>query len=1107
MTKHLQKFTAVLLAVIMTLGVFAVVPFTASAATSGDFEYWVLDDGTAEITKYTGTDTELTIPSKIDGKPVTSIGDYAFAYLPILSSITIPDSVINIGDEAFCGCRSLASITIPDSVTSIGEGAFDICSNLIEINVSLNNSNYSSENGVLFNNDKTEIIRYPARKQDTTYSIPNSVTNIGDYAFEDCYSLTSVTIPDSVTNIEEHAFYGCTSLTSVTIGNNVTSIGVYAFDNCGSLTSITVNSNNLNYSSADGVLFNKDKTEIILYPVRKQDNTYSIPNSVINICNGAFYGCKNLKNITIPNSVTFIGDGAFYGCKNLKNITIPNSVTFIGDGTFAFCDSLTSITIPDSVTSIGDYAFQYCTNLKNITIPDSVMSIGNGCIVGTFYFENEDNWYEEVLYIGNHLICATENISGNYCIKNGIKTIAERAFNSCTNLASIEIPDSVTYIGDYAFEDCANLKDVYYAGSKGDWRKIYKYNYCLTDATIHFSKTYPWDDYDYTVLDDGTIEITGYYGTETDLEIISEIDGKPVTSIGDYAFKYCDSPTSITIPDSVIIIGYAAFEDCEILTDVYYAGSKGDWRKIVISNDNYCLTDATIHYAKTTPWDDYDYRVLDDGTIEITGYYGTETDLEIISEIDGKPVTSIGDTFAFCDSLTSIEIPDSVTSIGDIAFYSCDSLSSVTIGNSVTSIGDYAFEYCDSLTSITIPSSVTSIGYSAFEDCANLTDVYYAGSKGDWRKIDISIDNYCLTDATIHYAKTTPWDDYDYTVLDDGTIEITGYYGTETDLEIISEIDGTPVTSIGDYAFEDCYSLTSVTIPDSVTSIGDSAFVYCENLTSITIPDSVTSIGRSAFYDTAWFNNQPDGIVYAGKIAYTYKGEMPENTSLIIKDGTKGIGNGAFYNCDNITSVTIPESVTNIGYDAFLNCTQLTNVTIPNSVTSIGGRAFGFFGKSGKIDNLTITGYKGTAAEKYANENGFKFIALDDSANPTNPTDPTESTDPTVPTVPNQPTVPTVPTVPTEPTEPTNPIQPTEPNNPDDPANPNPDNTSKPSLGDIDGDGKISVNDVTDIQKYIVQLKPFTDEQMKFADVDKNGKIDVNDVTLLQKVIVKIAVI
>ena len=288
----------------------------------------------------------------------------------------------------------------------------------------------------------------------------------------------------------------------------------------------------------------------------------------------------------------------------------------------------------------------------------------------------------------------------------------------------------------------------------------------------------------------------------------------------------------------------------------------------------------------------------------------------------------------------------SVTSIGEFAFKDCTGLTSVTIPTSVTSIGEEAFRGCTGLTSVTIPNSVTEIGYSAFGGTPwynNQPDgVVYIGKvayefKGEMasgtainiKEGTVSISGYAFYGCTGLTSITIP-----NSVTSIGEFAFSGCTG------LTSVTIPNSVTTIGGSAFRDCTGLTSVTIPNSVTSIGESAFYGCTALTSVTIPNSVTEIGRFAFEGTPWYNNQPDGVVYIGKMAYKFKGEMASGTAINIKEGTVSICPSAFEGCTALTSVTIPNSVTTIGYDTFRGCTGLTSVTIPKSVTSIGGSAF-----------------------------------------------------------------------------------------------------------------------------------------------------------------------
>ena len=540
----------------------------------------------------------------------------------------------------------------------------------------------------------------------------------------------------------------------------------------------------------------------------------------------AFRGEPKIKTVIVSDGVTSIGDSVFSSCSNLTSVEISDSVTSIGSNAFSHCSSLTSITIPDGVTSIGSSAFSHCSSLTSVEIPDSVTSIGNGAFYGShltdvYYGGSRTEWNEILIggdndqLTGANIHCAktdstattgasgtcgvnltwiltddgTLTISGtgvmhNYdslggapwygkrsmikclIIEPGVANIGDNAFGSCTNLTSVEIPDSVTIIRFNAFSYCNSLSSI----------------------TIPNSVK--------------TIDQAAFSNCSS-LTSITILDG--VATIGWGAFSDCYSLTSITIPDSVTSIGNNAFYGSR-LTDVYYGGSRAEWNKIRIDTYNDQLWGANIHYAKTDPTatptqtpmptpiatpfpsptatpaeppvptsgtcgENLTWK-LEDGVLTISGT-GAMTDYspiqgpqlpwaaaKIKSVVVESGVTSIGD-FAFAGQigLTSITIPDSVTSIGDYAFHYCMSLTSVKIPDGVTRICQKVFQDCSSLTSVEIPDSVASIGSNAFYNCTALKNVYYSScSEAKWNSISIQSGNDDLKNAAMHYSDHR-WDD------------------------------------------------------------------------------------------------------------------------------------------------------------------------------------------------------------------------------------------------------------------------------------------------------------------------------------------------------------
>ncbi len=952
MKRTVKKLLSLLIAVVI---LFSAMPLNGltdlkfgltSYATEGDFTYTALSDKHCVITRYTGSNSKVIIPSELGGYIVQGINDGAFRNNKSLISIVIPDSVIHIGNEAFSGTAYY-------------------------------NDESNWENDVLY------IGKHLIDAKETltgSYEIKKGTLTVAGGAFVYCTKLTSITVPDSVTTINYRAFYCCTNLTSVKIADGLTYIGYEAFAACRSLTSITLPDSvtTIDFGAFSNTGYYNDESNWendVLYIGKhlidaKETITgsYEIKKGTLSIAVSAFASCSNLISTTIPESVKNIGNQAFSNCEGLTSITIPNSVTSIGHSVFWGCTSLTEIKvdsanknyssdkygalfnkdkteliqyidtrtktsyeIPDSVTIIGDYAFYDCNNLTSITIPDSVRSIGD------YAFYDCDNLT-------------------NITIPDGVTDIGDGVFANCRIITSITIPDSVTRIGRSMFSYSSSMQTkIYYVGTPDEWNKIIDSDneYLIKNVVFESDSERPYyisgnfdENFTFKLYTSGELEISGtgdmpYIDDYTQLWAYSErittvTISEGITSISSEAFTSCTYLEAITIPDSVINIGYDAFSNTK------YYNDENNWKDEVLYIGKHLIE------AKDT----------------IKGHY----------KIKDGTLTVARNAFAYCDNLTSIDIPDGVTNIGMFAFYKCIALESITIPDSVTSIGDWAFDDCS-------------------------PTIYYSGTQDEWYEIDTDYIGYVNVifeskSERPYYVSGNYGENLTFKLYATGELEISGsgdmanceypstyWWSFEEIITSVTLSDG--ITSIGDYAFYECTALENITIPDSVTSIGVSAFAGCTALENITIPESVTSIGEGAFVectaiesilipesvtsigDFAFFectslnnisisekainiggyafsytgyyndeNNWENDVLYIGKHLIDAKDTI--KGSYKIKEGTLTIAEYVFDDCNELTSVTIPDTVTHICDYAFYYCNNLGSVYIPSSVTSIG---------------------------------------------------------------------------------------------------------------------------------------------------------------------------
>ncbi len=666
----------------------------------------------------------------------------------------------------------------------------------------------------------------------------------------------------------------------------------------------------------------------------------------------------NINGENIP--VKVIGANAFKDNKILKSVIMPDTIITIGESEFSGCSSIDSITIPDNVTLIGNYAFNGCSSLEIVTINDN----------------------------------------------SKLTTIGSYAFSSCSSLTLIYIPDSVTTIKGYAFNNCSNLIIYCEAASKpsgwnSNWnssnKKVVWSSYMGINGTL--------DDFKYTAHCDENgnsyIQINQYIGNDTnivipDMIVINE-ENIPVKVIGNNLFQNNKSILSITIPDSITIIGDYAFSGCSSLKTVTIG--KNSQLAIIGSYSFYSCTSltsitipnsvATIGGNAFSGCSSLTSIIIPNSvtTIESSAFYGC-TNLTIYCEAASKPsgwnsywnssnVPTIwecngggiyedyrytiysdknGELFIEIDeylgSNSCIVIPNyilvnevkiPVERIGNAAFSGCSSLTSITIPSSVTSIGSRAFEDCSSLLSVFIPKSVVLIERQIFWNCSNLSKVYCevasepSGWNSDWNEFDLWLKFYDIVWSCIGVGV---YDGLEYAVRVDlnnkSYIEITDYLGTDTNVII-----------------PDTINVDGEDIP--VTTIRESAFSGCSSLTSIIIPDSVTSIGNLAFYECSNLTTVTIG----------------ENSQLTT------IGGSAFSGCSSLISITIPSSVTSIGGSAFEDCSSLTIYCEASLKPSGWSSTWNYSNRPVVWDCLNAnTTENGLVYHVYENEDGSKYIVI-----------------------------------------------------------------------------------------------------------------------------------
>lgn len=914
---------------------------------------------------------------------LTEISGSMFYGCSGLEEIVIPDNITHIGLYSFRDCTSLKSIIIPDSVTTLENYAFEDASSLkyIDIGDGVSRNIYGVFAGcdeietIIIGNGITTIERpannYPGIFENCkklksvtlgsnlqilgeesfsgcisleNINIPQSVTEIPKYAFNGCSSLKSINLPDSCIKIGEGAFNGCTLLSEVNIPKELVIIGDSAFQNCGLVGKLIIHNN------VEEIGKNAFKSCTSLEGI-------TIGNKVTDIYYGTFYGCNSLQEVILSEGLLRIGydlwqtsdsryEGAFEGCSSLKEISLPDSLVGIACNSFRDCTALAIISIPNSISVVEMYTFDGCTSLSDISLPDNITQLHWNAFYNTAIYNEAKNWNDNVLYIDNCLIQAKEGVPENYTILDDTIIIGTAAFQYI-DLCSVVIPQSVKNIGSYAFYNVDSwfLKDIFYGGTENDWNALMsKSSYIgIGDSVrVHFET----DVNHYTVkeLQEETCTEEGktIYGCSCGYEKTEYIPAsghnyefvektEPTCDWSGYTMYYCEKCDQHFTDDYVDALGHTEDEliesvlptctqkgynkySCSVCDSEFYVyiDKLEHIKEEAESNSATCTVGATTRYY-CSRGDHYIWEesgsgnghsfVVDicsicgvdnkwiyhfdasTGGICIDGYSGSETSIVIPAEIEGYSVTCIGE-FAFSGNtnITSVIFPESLENIGICAFQGCSNISSITIPEKVSNIGDSAFD----------DTNIRTVVYNATKCYMSYYDKYLDPSSVDYN------DSYAVWNGFSIFPNCT---------------------------EIIF---GDNVTFIPTSLVANNTNLTSITLPENLQRIQPCAFRACTNLVNLTFSENISSIGFCAFENTLWLDNQPDGLLYIGKVLYDFIG-YGGNKVISIKGGTVSISDNALDDCYNLVSLFIPDSLVSVGNSALSDCYSLSHIIYEGS--------------------------------------------------------------------------------------------------------------------------------------------------------------------------------